>query len=153
MGRRKDVSRVEQMVDMMWFEPSVTEDVAQEYYIPANETAALDLLRAHGVQMRQLTAPVSGVESFTITSNTQAPVRNGSIDFGSHGLRTLQGEWHAAPGATAPAGSWAVPMNQKLARLAFYLVAPTSDDGLANWNFLDDVLGSDATEYPILRKK
>ena len=44
-------------------------------------------------------------------------------------------------------------MNQPLARLAFYLIAPTSDDGLVNWNFLDDVLGADVKMYPILRKK
>ena len=52
-----------------------------------------------------------------------------------------------------PAGAWAVPMNQPLARLAFYLLAPTSDDGLATWNYLDDVLGADVKSYPILRKK
>jgi hypothetical protein len=75
------------------------------------------------------------------------------MDTGTHGLRTLTGAWEAATGTTVPAGSWAVPMNQRLARLAFYLVAPTSDDGLATWNFLDDFLGADAKDYPILRKK
>ena len=54
---------------------------------------------------------------------------------------------------TVPAGSFAVPMNQKLARLAFYLLAPTSDDGLVTWNTLDEMLGADVKEYPILRKK
>jgi hypothetical protein len=44
-------------------------------------------------------------------------------------------------------------MNQKLARLAFYLVAPTSDDGLVTWNFLDEMLGAEVKEYPIYRKK
>ena len=43
-------------------------------------------------------------------------------------------------------------MNQPLARLAFYLLAPTSDDGLTAWNYLDDLL-QDAKVYPILRKK
>ena len=43
-----------------------------------------------------------------------------------------------------------VDMNQPLARLAFYLLEPRSDDGLANWNFLDEAIaGSDV--YPILR--
>jgi hypothetical protein len=68
-------------------------------------------------------------------------------------MRTLDGTWGAAAGVTVPAGSWAVPMNQPLARLAFYLIAPTSDDGLVTWNFLDDMLGADAKVYPILRKK
>ena len=44
-------------------------------------------------------------------------------------------------------------MNQPLARLAFYLIAPTSDDGLVAWNVLDDKLGADVKVYPIYRKK
>ena len=154
MSRRKDVVHEEQMVDMLWFEPSKTEDVPHEYYIPASATKSIELLKAHGVQMHQLTAPVRGVEQFTITSNTQRPVNASSIDTGSHGLRSLDGTWAAAPAdVTAPAGAWVVPMNQPLALLAFYLIAPTSDDGLTAWNFLDDSLGADAKTYPILRKK
>jgi hypothetical protein len=43
-------------------------------------------------------------------------------------------------------------MEQPLARLAFYLLAPTSDDGLAFWNVLDAEL-KDAKIYPIVRKR
>jgi hypothetical protein len=93
-----------------------------------------------------------GLEQFTITANTQRPASN-SIDTGSHALRSLDGAW-APSAAVAPIGSYAVPMNQKLARLAFYLLEPRSDDGLTNWNYLDDVLGVDGAKlYPILRKK
>ena len=42
-------------------------------------------------------------------------------------------------------------MNQPLARLAFYLLEPRSDDGLVDWNFLDAALGADVKVYPILR--
>ena len=42
---------------------------------------------------------------------------------------------------------------QPLARLAFYLIAPTSDDGLTTWNVLDDLLGEGTKSYPILRKR
>jgi len=41
-------------------------------------------------------------------------------------------------------------MRQPLARLAFYLLEPRSDDGLTNWNLLDEAL-SGAKIYPILR--
>jgi hypothetical protein len=99
-----------------------------------------------------VTQPVTGVERFVLATNTQGQARN-SPDTGSHGLRTLTGAWEPAPDVTVPAGSFAVSMNQKLSRLAFYLVAPTSDDGLATWNFLDDLLGADVKVYPILRKK
>ncbi len=154
MNRRKDVIHPEQMMDMLWFEPSSTEDVPTEYYVPAGETKAIELLRTHGIQMRQVAQPVRGVEQFVISGNTQQPVRNGSIDSGSHGLRVLEGAWQAAPASvTVPAGAWVVEMNQPLARLAFYLLAPTSDDGLTAWNVLDDSLGADAKAYPILRKK
>jgi hypothetical protein len=153
MNRRADVVRPETMVDRLWFEPTKTEDVPAEYYVPARAMAALNLLHAHGIQIRQLTEPVTGVEAFTIASNTQRPAGN-SIDMGTHGIRTIDGAWAAAPDVTVPAGSWAVSMNQPLARLAFYLIAPTSDDGLVTWNFLDEVLGQEgATGYPIYRKK
>jgi hypothetical protein len=151
MSRRKNVVRPEQMIDMMWFEPAATEVVPATYYVPAGAGKALDLLRAHGVQMTQVTAPVRGVEQFAITSNT-ARQPNGSIDTGSHGLRMLEGDWAAAPEAVVPAGAWAVSMNQPLGRLAFYLLAPTSDDGVLAWNFLDDLL-KEGAPYPIARKR
>jgi murein tripeptide amidase MpaA len=153
MNRRKDVVKPEQMTDKMWFEPSSVEVAPTEYYIPATATRALDLLRAQGVAMRQLSSAVKGVEQFSITSNTQRPA-NGGIDTGAHGLRTLEGKWDAADAATtAPKGAWAVSLKQPLARLAFYLIEPTSDDGLTAWNFLDDMLGAEAKVYPILRKR
>jgi len=152
MNRRKDVIKAEQMTDRLWFEPTTTETVPTEYYIPASAIKALELLRAHGVQMRKTTVATKGLEQFAITANTQRPATN-SIDTGSHGLRSLDGTW-AATDVTAPIGSFAVAMNQKLARLAFYLLEPKSDDGLTAWNYLDDVLATEGVKsYPILRKK
>jgi hypothetical protein len=152
MNRRKDVIVREQVIDRLWFEPTLTETVPVEYYVPASATRALDLLRAHGIVLRKTTVATKGLEQFTITANTQRAVSN-SIDTGSHGLRSLDGAW-AASNAVAPIGSYAVAMNQKLARLAFYLLEPRSDDGLTNWNYLDDVLASEGVKsYPILRRK
>jgi hypothetical protein len=130
----------------------MSEDVAAEYYVPAGATKAIDLLRAHGVQLSPVSQPVSGVEQFVITSNTTLPVRQNSIDTGAHALRRLEGSWQPAADARVPAGSWVVRMNQPLGRLAFYLLAPTSDDGLVNWNVLDDLI-KDGEPYPILRKR
>jgi Zinc carboxypeptidase len=151
MNRRKNVVKAEVMRNGLWFAPTSTEVVAAEYYVPETATRALELLRAHGIQMRRLTAPVRGVEQFGITGNTQRPA-SGSIDTGNHALRTLQGDWQAAADVTVPAGAWAVPMNQPLARLAFYLLTPTSDDGLTTWNALDDLL-QDGKVYPVTRKR
>ena len=151
MYRRKNVSRVEPMVDMLWFDATLSEDVPSEYFVPATATKVLDLLRAHGIRLRPVTAPIRGVEQFSITENTARPPSS-NPDFFNHAVRSLQGRWDAAPEAAAPAGSWAVAMNQPLARLAFYLLAPTSDDGVVYWNDLDEAL-KDAKVYPILRKR
>ncbi|HET7093269.1 MAG TPA: hypothetical protein VFI22_07325, partial [Thermomicrobiales bacterium] len=62
MNRRKDVTRPEQMVDMMWFEPATTETVPAAYYVPADATKAIDLLKAHGIEMRPVRQPVGGLE-------------------------------------------------------------------------------------------
>jgi hypothetical protein len=67
-------------------------------------------------------------------------------------MRKIEGKWDAAAGVTVPRGAFEVSMTQPLARLAFYLLEPASDDGLVAWNFLDDQL-KDAKTYPILRKK
>jgi murein tripeptide amidase MpaA len=152
MNRRKDVLIKEQMTDRLWFAPTSTETAPTEYYVPANATKTLELLRHHGIMMKQTTADISGMQQFTIATNVQAAPRAG-IDINGHALRTLTGTWAAGP-SVAPAGSWLVPMNQPLARLAFYLLEPTSDDGATTWNFLDDVLSSEGLKvYPILRKQ
>jgi hypothetical protein len=152
MNRRKDVTKPEQMVDSLWFEPTTTAVAPTEYYVPANATTVLALLHSHGIEMKPLAQPVKGVEQFTMTSNTQQTARAGNIDMGTHGLRTLEGTWAAAPDVSAPAGAWVVSMKQPLALLAFYLLEPTSDDGVTTWNDLDDLL-KDAKTYPILRKR
>jgi hypothetical protein len=152
MNRRKDVVHHEQMVDMLWFEPTMTAVVPTAYYVPATALKAIELLKRHGVQMRQVTSPVTNLSSFAITED-MFQCNLPSIDTGTHNLRRLEGTWGpAASTATAPAGSWMVPMNQPLARLAFYLIEPTSDDGLTAWNYLDDLL-NDAKTYPILSKR
>jgi hypothetical protein len=51
-----------------------------------------------------------------------------------------------------PAGTLRLDMTQPLARLAFYLIEPRSDDGLVDWNLLDEAL-KDAKVYPIVRTR
>jgi hypothetical protein len=146
MNRRKDVVKPEQMADMMWFEPAATEIVPSAYYVPADATKAIELLKAHGVQMKAVGQPVKGVEQFTIDTSTAGQT------FEGHAMRKVEGKWQAAPDVTVPRGAWEVSMTQPLARLAFYLIEPASDDGLVSWNVLDDQL-KDAKTYPVLRKK
>ncbi len=145
MRRRRDVSKAEQMIDVTTFEPTATEIVPAAYYVPAGASAALALLRAHGIELRAVTRPVKGVERFTIENIT-------TQSFQQHDMRIVDGKWQAAPEAIVAEGSWAVPMDQPLARLAFYLIEPTSDDGLTAWNAFDAQLEG-ATTHPVLRRR
>lgn len=43
-------------------------------------------------------------------------------------------------------------MAQPLAPLAFYLLEPRSDDGLVDWNLLDEAIGTSKV-FPIVRLK
>jgi hypothetical protein len=54
---------------------------------------------------------------------------------------------------TLPAGSLVIPMDQPLARLAFILMDPRSDDSFMWWNLLDAVLGQSPAPayYPVWR--
>ncbi len=56
---------------------------------------------------------------------------------------------------TFPAGSFIVSTHQAKAALVFYLLDGESDDGLVNWNFLDEALDaamkSETKVYPIYR--
>ncbi|MEO6238922.1 MAG: hypothetical protein ABIQ52_18150, partial [Vicinamibacterales bacterium] len=147
MNRRKDVITPEQMVDMMWFEPVTTETVPAAYYVPAEATKSIELLKSHGVQMREIGQLPGSAEAFHIDGNTAGQA------FEGHTIRKLAGRWGAAL-ERKPGARWLeIRMNQPLARLAFYLLEPASDDGLAAWNYLDDQLQTGATQYPILRNK
>ncbi len=109
----------------------------------------IDRLEAHGIRYRVTTAeqPFSG-DRFKIATNT---VETREYQ-GTHKGRTLTGAWEATE-QTLPAGSLVIPMDQPLARLAFILMDPRSDDGFMWWNLLDAVLGQSPapTYYPVLR--
>jgi hypothetical protein len=145
MCNRKDVVKTEQMVDMMFFEPAASETVPAAYYVPVTAAKAVELLKAHGVRMKEATI-TGDVEAFAITAS------NAGQNFEGHAMRRVEGSWGSKL-ETKPAGRFfEVRMDQPLARLAFDLIEPASDDGLVAWNFLDDEL-KDAKIYPILRRK
>lgn len=117
------------------------------WLIPASPrvSAALDRLRWHGVTVREVAgaAPVP-VQRFTINTYTRAE----RVFQGRREAR-LQGSYDDAQLRVAP-GAFFVPANQALARLAFYLLEPESDDGLVTWNVIEEGLAAGAT-YPIYR--
>ena len=142
---RRDVTRPARMLDFTTFEGAEWSRVPEAYLVPAGLSAVLDRLAAHGVVTRRLDQPVSlAVERFRIDSTWTAP-----REFQGHRERTVLGAWESVTDSV-PAGTVIVPMRQPLARLAFLLLEPRSDDGVLDWNLLDDAL-SGARYYPIRR--
>ena len=136
MERRKNVRIPERMPEFGTFEATETERVPAAYYLPASLTAAAEKLRAHGIRLIPLPKPATvQVEEFQISGN-----RADEREFQGHRERTLEGRWAAAE-RELPAGTLQVDVSQPLGRLAFYLLEPRSDDGLVNWNLLDEALG------------
>ena len=94
-------------------------------------------------------APLPGTaEGFAISANTAA-----GQPFEGHAVRKLEGTWGAKVEQRSGTKFLEVRTDQPLGRLAFYLLEPTSDDGLVAWNYLEDQLKDGVTAYPILRKK
>jgi hypothetical protein len=90
----------------------------------------------------------AGVEGFGITGNTATQT------FEGHTIRRLEGQWGTKLDLKPGTKFWEVRTDQPLGRLAFYLLEPTSDDGLVAWNYLDETLkDGTAAQYPILRRK
>ena len=142
---RQDVSRPERMPEYGTFRGTEVERVPEAYYLPPGLTDAVDRLRAHGIVMTELSVPATvAIEEFRIDSSVVA-----ERPFQNHRERMLTGSWVAA-NRTLPARTLRVDLAQPLARLAFYLLEPRSDDGLTNWNLLDDAIAS-AAVYPIVR--
>jgi hypothetical protein len=108
-----------------------------------------DRLEAHGIKYLRTEKELTiRCERFRIESTTLAEREYQ----GTHKMRTLAGKWEATE-QTIPAGSIVVPMDQPLARLAFLLFDPRSEDGFMAWNILDPVLGATPAPeyYPVLR--
>lgn len=147
MHLRKDVKKPEKMAEYGTFKAAETERVPAAYFVPPQLTGVVDRLRAHGVVSTPLDrATTVAVDEFRIESSQTA-----TKPFQGHNERTLTGAWVASE-RLIPAGTLEVQMTQPLARLAFYLLEPRSDDGLTTWNFLDDAL-REAKVYPIVRSR
>jgi hypothetical protein len=117
------------------------------WLIPANARLlkAIAHLRMHGVKVQEITdAAQVSVERFTIADLTKAPK-----PFQGHQEARLKGTFEKAQLTVSP-GALFVPAGQPLARLAFYLLEPESDDGLVTWNIIDEGLAVGQT-YPIYR--
>ncbi len=123
------------------------ERVPPAYFIPPEQGEVVELLKAHGVRTVAVNAPPEGLEleSFRIDSlSTSERVYEG------HSAQEVWGGYEALGAGALVPGSEMVPMDQPLARIAFALLEPRSDDGLVAWGLLAESL-TPGQPYPILR--
>jgi hypothetical protein len=147
MERRLEVSRPQQMPEFIWYDAATTHSVPAAWLVPDSMGVVLDRLQAHGIRSERVSLPEGALEVFVTDSASTARAA-------SEGHRERHEFGHCAAVAVEPAarGGWIrVPGNQPLARLAFVLLEPQSDDGLAAWGLLDPWLTA-GSGYPILRQ-
>ena len=147
LRRRLDVAEPALMEEYVAFEAAGdgAETAPASYYVPADLTSVVDLLATHGVDSEPLEADtITSVEEFVISSASLS-----ERPFEGHYERTVEGAWEAVE-RHVPAGTLAVPVTPRLGRLVFALLEPRSDDGVVNWNLLDERIEADSV-YSILR--
>lgn len=143
--RRTGHFRTERMKVYDRFEPTLERRPPAGYVLAAGDSVAVRLLEEHGVKVQRAPADrAARLQRFTIDS----VVVSERIFQGHRELR-LEGEWSEHDG-TIPAGSYLVSVAQPMGVLAFYLLEPESDDGLATWNYFAPRLEPGA-EYPVWR--
>jgi hypothetical protein len=144
---RTDTQTPTEMYEFGTFRITEWETVPQAYFIPAELQGVIGLLADHGVKTIAVHEPPPGVQvqAFHIDS-----VSTSEREYEGHQAQEVWGGYsRSEAGALAP-GTVMVPMDQPLARVAFSLLEPRSDDGLVAWGLVSDLLQPDGT-YPILR--
>ena len=127
----------ELMEDYAYFAPTRSVPMARLYVLPADASfqPIVDKLKQHGIVVEEMTAPLAAeVSTFMIQEITRAPK-----PFQGHNEVKLKGQYTTET-VTLPAGSRVVRLAQPLGLLAAYLLEPESDDGLTDWNFMDQWL-------------
>jgi len=129
------------------------------------------LLRRHGVRTERLAPPgsqASGAGGDVVADVKADVVADAVADVEAYrlasaeredqvfeGHRTANAAWTVGRARRAfPAGTLRVPLDQPFARVAFQLLDPESDDGLAVWNAYDAWLDAGpGTELPVYAER
>jgi hypothetical protein len=133
------------------FEAIVTATKPAAYVFSAEFTEVAAKLREHGIPVEVLIDEQLFVgQTFSVDEMAkQNFVQN------NHQNSVLQGGFLVGQKEFS-VGDFYVPMNHRLANMAFYLLEPQADDGLAYWNFFDVYLEEalqtlDSIEYPVFK--
>jgi len=129
------------------FTPTLTRPAPWGYAIAATDTAALNLVRLHGLEVSRVSAEWRGDAGpqFVVDSTVIAP-----NEFEGHRLVRLVGRWESGTPVTLAAGSYVVRVAQPSGVLAMYLLEPESDDGLVAWDVAGRSSGAAGTA-PVIR--
>jgi hypothetical protein len=145
--RRTGVMKTQVMPVYDRFEPVLSRTIPRAWLLPAGDTLAIGLLRAHGIRTTHLSpADTAGarLSGFLVDS-----LSRDSSAFQGHRQMHASGRWRE--GAVAPPGDMMVVRgDQAQAVAALYLLDPESDDGLVTWNVFDGELAQ-GKPFPVWR--
>ncbi|WP_426702464.1 M14 family metallopeptidase [Rhodanobacter sp. Col0626] len=121
--------------------PDVSITPPAAYVVPAQWTAIIDKLDAHGIQYRRIDHPLTlRAEGYQLDDPKWAGKPfEGHLMLRDFTLREVPSE------VTLPAGSVIVPMDQRAANVAIQLLEPQAPDSLLHWGYLNAVF--EAKEY------
>ena len=147
---KETVAHQQLMQEYGFFAPVDAIAAPRAYAVVADGTGALERVRAlltlHGIRTERVTSPRGAAAEAVVPG---AIVRSERAFQGHEEIRLVNSRRERRT-LSLPTGSLIVPMDQPLARLAFHLLEPTSDDGVLTWNFLDDWL-VEGKDVPIFR--
>ncbi len=126
------------------FEPTVSATLPTGWLVEARDTAIVRALALHGVTVQRFARATSLATRGWIVDSVVRAERA----FQGHREVRLAGHDEAAAVQPIPMGTFWVSGRQRLARVAALLLEPLSDDGLVNWNVLDDRIAV-GQPYPV----
>ena len=117
-------------------DPVETVSLPTAWWVPAEQTEALDRLRLHGIRLDPITAPR------TLTLD-RVHLRDAVVQRAQDGRLPLKASFeHVSVTETLPAGTVRVPSDQPLGLLAAALLEPEAPDSLLAWGFFPEMLSS-----------
>ena len=147
---KETVARLQLMQEYGFFAPVDAIVAPRAYAVVADGTGAAERIRAllalHGIRTERVASPRAVGAEAVVPGGI---ARNERAAQGHEEIRLVNSRRERRT-LSLPTGSLIVPMDQPLARLAFHLLEPTSDDGVVTWNVLDDWL-AEGRDVPIFR--
>lgn len=109
-------------------------EVPRYYIVPQEWTAAIDVLKSHGIKFRRLR---QAVELDVRMSRLSDPRWQEEANEGRHSLQFKSSE--SAERRTLPAGSLVVPLAQRSGKIVVNLLEPKAPDSFVRWGFFDSI--------------